>query len=372
MKERIRVLHLVPWVASGGVERRRLTLARRLDPDRFEQRLVCLEILTPLGEQLRAAGLPVEAIGGTWSYRDLRSATRIRRVIGAYRPHVVHGAVYEGGVMAGWSSVGPRRHRTIVEETDVPVARRWGGHAILGAAAHAADVCVAVSRTVGRYFRETLRVPEDHLRVILNGVEPPRPVSPEEIAQVRSGLGFEPHHRVVGTVGRLHNHHKRQSDLIEAFARIQNDVVDARLCIVGSGPDREMLEQKVRALGLASKVRFTGYQSDTAPYYAALDVFALVSNREACPLVLQEAMHHGRAVVTTSVGGGAELVDDGHTGLHTPVADPAALAEVIRCLLADSGLRRRLGEAARNRARSHYTAERYAGEVAHLYERLAA
>lgn len=369
---RIRVLHLVPWIASGGVERRRLTLARHLDPERFEHRLLCLEVLTPLADRIRAQGVPITELGGTWSYRDGLTVASIRRWIRKWRPDVVHGAVYEGGVMAAWSSLGPRRHKVVVEETDVPVGRRVGGHTILGLAAHRADVCVAVSRTVGRYFTDTLRVPERRLRVILNGVEPHRPVPSTEVEELRRSWGVGPEDPIVGTVGRLFDGHKRQSDLIKAMPRLLRDHPRARLVIVGSGPDRADLEALARTEGVARAVHFTGYQADTAPYYAALDVFALVSNREACPLSLMEAMIFRRAVVTTSVGGGGELVEPERTGLHVPVGDVAGIATAVGRLFRDSGLRERLGENAGEHARQHYTAERYAAEVAALYEELTA
>jgi len=364
------VLHLVPWIASGGVERRRLTLARHLDRERFEHRILCQEVLTPLANQIRAEGVPITELGGTWSYRDALTVATIRGWIRRWKPHVVHGAVYEGGVMAAWSSLGRRRHRVVVEETDVPVARRVGGHSIFGAAAHTADVCVAVSRTVGNYFTRTLRLSRSRLRVILNGIEHPREVPASEVQALRRSMGFEPDHRVVGTVGRLFDAHKRQSDLIRAMPALLRRNPRTRLLIVGSGPDRKVLERCARELDVETFVRFTGYQTDTAPHYAAMDVFALVSNREACPLSLMEAMILGRAVVTTSVGGGGELVEPERTGLHVGVGDIDGIAASVGRLLEDEGLRARLSRAAQAQAQDHYTARRYAQEVAALYEEL--
>ncbi|MEM1024813.1 MAG: glycosyltransferase [Myxococcota bacterium] len=370
MNSPIRVLHLVPWIAAGGVERRRLTLARRLARKRFEQRLLCLEQLTPLGDEIRSAGVPVVELGGSWSYRDWFTSAMIRRWVTDWRPHIVHGAVYEGVVMASSSWLISREHKVIVEETDVPVNRRIGGHAILGLAASRADLCVGVSREVSRYFESKLRVPSRRVKTILNGVERPRAVGASETARIKAELGIPPGAKVVGTVGRLHDRHKRQSDLIEAFGRLRSQHKDVRLLIIGSGPDRSALESKASQLGLGTSVHFAGYQADTAPYYACLDVFALVSNREACPLVLMEAMLHGLPVVTTAIGGGSELVRHEVDGVHVPVGDIEAIARRVGELLWDENKSGALSRQAKTHAEANYTADRYVEQVAETYEHI--
>jgi L-malate glycosyltransferase len=370
--KKIRVLHLVPWIASGGVERRRLTLSRHLGCSEFEQQIVSIEILTSLGEELESAGTNITTIGGDWSFRDLRSLYRIRGIIRDWQPHIVHGAVYEGIVMAGFLAH-PPRHQTIVEETDVAGARRFGGHALLGLAAHRASRCVGVSRTVGDYFRQTLLVPERRVRVIMNGIEPPRMVRDREIEALRGSLGIPTGAPIVGCVGRIFDGHKRQSDLIRALVGLRsNGATSPHLIVVGSGPDLDMLRQLSRRLDVHERTHFLGYQGDTAPYFRLMDVYALVSNREACPLSLMEAMLHERPVVTTAIGGGAELVENDITGLHAPVGDVDAIRRTLQRLIDDAELRRRLSKAAHAKAEKEFTARRYAREVADLYRELAA
>ena len=99
----MRILHILPWITSGGVEKRRLLLARHLDRQRYEQRIVCMEGRESLMEQIRASGVPITVLGGTWGLQDYRTQARLRRIIRDWRPDVVHTAVFEAvyhGVLA--------------------------------------------------------------------------------------------------------------------------------------------------------------------------------------------------------------------------------------------------------------------------------
>jgi glycosyltransferase involved in cell wall biosynthesis len=111
------------------------------------------------------------------------------------------------------------------------------------------------------------------------------------------------------------------------------------LVVAGDGPLRSLLPQALGFVPHAEVGRLLGRAS----------VVALPSHREGLPIVLLEAMAHGRAVVATPVGGVPSLVEDGVTGLLVPARNPKALREAIERLLADEALRRRLGEAARAR-----------------------
>jgi len=109
------------------------------------------------------------------------------------------------------------------------------------------------------------------------------------------------------------------------------------LVVAGDGPLRSLVPD---ALGFVP-------HEEVQRLLARAAVVVLPSHREGLPMVLLEAMAHGRAVVATPVGGIPSLVEDGVTGLLVPPGDPKALREAVKRLLADPDLRRRLGEAAR-------------------------
>lgn len=168
-------------------------------------------------------------------------------------------------------------------------------------------------------------------------------------------------------VGRL-RYYKGVEHLIRAAAGIPH----VHLLIVGDGPMRRPWEELTTALGASDRVHFLGEvpDADLPAYYHACDIFVLPASQrsEAFGTVLLEAMACGKPVITTELGTGTSWVNrHGETGLVVPPADPDALKEAIRSLLADADARRRMGEAARWRVEESFTLERMAAGVERVY-----
>jgi glycosyltransferase involved in cell wall biosynthesis len=158
---------------------------------------------------------------------------------------------------------------------------------------------------------------------------------------MRVSLGIGPEQRVVGYVGRLHEE-KGLLHLLAAAPAILRTVPDACILLVGDGPQREDLRQRVRELGLEGNVIFEGFRTDVAAVLSMLDVVALPSLTEGFPNVALEAMAVGRAIVASRVEGIGEIVVDGETGLLVPPANPTELAACIVRLLEQPTERARL------------------------------
>lgn len=157
-------------------------------------------------------------------------------------------------------------------------------------------------------------------------------------------------------VARL-NEWKGQEVLVDAIGILRDRGLDVRLSLVGGVYGSEIqfrvgLERRVAELRLGDRVRLEGERRDAARLVATADVFALPSRRpEPFGMALVEAMALGRPVVATDAGGPREIVTDGVDGLLVPPGDPRALADAIAGLAADVEGSRRLGAAARARAR---------------------
>lgn len=138
-------------------------------------------------------------------------------------------------------------------------------------------------------------------------------------------------------VGRL-SMEKGQDVLLDAFAQVAQKLKTARLTIVGDGPLAVPLATQVRQLGLADRVRFTGFREDPAPYYCHADALVLPSRWEGFPNVLLEAISAGVPVVATECGGAsAEIVQPGINGYLVPGEEPEALASAMLGVLALRG-----------------------------------
>lgn len=368
---KLRVLHCLQTVGSGGVEQRRLTLARQLDVTRYEQAIVCTQAIGGLPPQFAEVDCPIHAVGVFSNIYDLGPYRRALNIVRKYRPHIIHGAVYEGVALAAVAGRLGRVPIIVGEETSDPSSRRWKGHVLYRLLASMTHRMVAVSPAVREYLVNKIHLPDKHVTLINNGVCRPALATDSQVQEVRAAHGLSSSHFIIGTVGRLFDDHKRVSDIIRALPQVLMECPAARLLVVGGGPDEAILRTLAGELGVADQVCFAGYQSNPQPYYAVMDVFALASAREAFGLVLVEAMFSGLPVVATRVGGIPTVVQDGETGLLIDVGQPHAIAEALLSLARDGRLRRVMGRNGETRAVSHFSAARYVREVDELYRNLA-
>lgn len=192
----------------------------------------------------------------------------------------------------------------------------------------------------------------DRLRIVHCGV------APEEY-EVR--VHRDPARRIA-FVGRLAEV-KGVTVLLDAFASL--DRSDVELVLVGDGHLRSELEARAAELGVAERVRFTGYlsQAEVRGILADTDVFCLPSFAEGVPVVLMEALACGVPVVATRVAGVAELVEDGGSGILVHPGDPEPLARALQTVLADRDLRARMGAAGRQRVEREFDVAREAAKL---------
>jgi len=146
---------------------------------------------------------------------------------------------------------------------------------------------------------------------------------------------------------------KRVQDVLAVYERV-NAALPCRLLMIGDGPDRAGVEERVRAQGLEPRVRFLGGQDDLVPLLQDCDVFLLPSETESFGVAALEAMACGVPVVASDVGGLPEMVDDGGSGHLLPCGDVDGMARAVRSLLETPGRRDQAGRQARARAVGHF------------------
>jgi len=149
---------------------------------------------------------------------------------------------------------------------------------------------------------------------------------------------------------------KRVDAVVEIFRRIRERVA-ARLVLIGDGPERGAVEQRIVESGLQDDVRFAGEQHDLVPWLSAADLFLLPSQQESFGLAALEAMACEVPVVASRVGGLPEVIDDGITGYLCAPDDVDGMAERGVALLGNPELRDRIGRAAAARVRERFCAE---------------
>ncbi len=211
-------------------------------------------------------------------------------------------------------------------------------------------------------------VGRDRITILHNGVKPFIPPPPEDVEQVRRGLGISDE-AVILSVGRL-SYEKGHADLVRAAAVLSKmpGAPASRVVIVGDGPEREALAKLAMELGVRDRVSLAGFQRDTKPYYALATVVSVPSHSEGSPNVVLEAMAAGLPIASNRVGGVPEILEEGVTGLMVEPRNPDAMAKALFRLLSDAELRTRLGSAAQAQARTAHTPEAYRRALVEFYQ----
>jgi glycosyltransferase involved in cell wall biosynthesis len=357
---RLKILHVDPEIHFGGGERQVAGLVRHLAQHGHE----CV-LAAPATSRLAAVVPAADARLRPLSIRsdiDLAAALRLRRLVTAESPHVVHLHTSRAHAMSPWL-----RHyasRAIVtRRMDYPLrAGPWTSLLFNRSVA----AVIAISEEVRRRLLAAGVHPE-RIRVIHSAVEPPAALpgsAGRAMARERFGIGDE---LVIGIVAALERR-KGHDVLFRALGRLAQQSGRRVHCLVcGAGSDRGALEKLARELGISASVAFLGERRQVADVLAALDVFVLPSRHEGLGVAILEAMAMGLPVVASAVGGIPETVVAGRTGLLVPPEDPDALATAISTLALDPERSRRMGSAGRDRVLSEFSMEAMASRYERLY-----
>lgn len=338
-----RVLHLLPYLETGGTERAVLTLVQAL-PSPWESR-----VLAPhgSGEKLFSPQI-VDYLEG--------SLTRsLNRAIERWQPDLLH--------------LHAATHFFFVaKKTGLPIVFTGHGYPT------ALDYWLA-STLSNRWAEKVINVScaeeEKHLAcglkkeksaVIYNGIFQPQP-DPVRASQL-STLGLSESRPTIAMAARLVPD-KGVMDLLQALAFLPQR---PQLVLAGTGPMAEKLRETISQLGLEGDVFLPGYVANISDLLFGADLVALPSHREGLPLFLLEAMALGKAIVATSVGGIPEAL--GESGLLVPAKDPQRLAEALQTLLNSPALRKELGSKSLKRWQDLFSAPKMGQETAALYNEI--
>jgi len=208
-------------------------------------------------------------------------------------------------------------------------------------------------------------VPRDRVVLIPSAVDPRR-VQPRLAAgALRGAQGVGADEVVLLSIAALVRR-KGLDVLLDALAALAHRGLRPRLWVAGDGPERASLAAQAERLGLGGQVDWLGQRDDVGDLFAAADVFVLPSRAEGLGVAALEAMAAGRAVVASAVGGLADAVVDGRTGLLVPPGDAVALGAALERVLHEPALRAALGAAGPARVAEGFLAE----QMVEAYERL--
>jgi glycosyltransferase involved in cell wall biosynthesis len=370
----VHVVTLIDMVAeAGGAETLAAELIERLDPERFRRTLVVYRHLDPSSPlhggqervlaRLRAEGIEVLQLEGR-NRRDLASWRPFLALLRGGSVDILHAHKFGpnawGAVLsrlAGRAAFIAHEHTWSFEGR--PMRRlldRW-------LIATRCAAFLAVSDRDRRRMIELERIPASRIRLLENGIPEPEVL---DGVDVRTLFGIPHGVPLIGAVG-VYRPQKDFCTLLRAFALVRRDHPDARLIVVGDGPQRAELEAARRELGLEEAVIFTGFRNDATTLVAGFDVAVNSSLFEGASLAILEYMALGVPVVATGVGGTPELLEDGAAGLLVPPGDPERLAAGIAAVLDDRARATQLADRACERQRSIYSIDAQVRRLQDIY-----
>lgn len=360
----MRIMQLIETLEFGGAEKVVIDLANAL-VSRHEVTICCAKRLgalqTSADRRIRTHCL------GKKEGNDFLVPFQLARVLRRERIDVLHvhnwGMLLEGA-LAGILARTPIRLQTVHgpypqygpgwRQSFKRNARHWFERI----ASRGLAKIVTVSDSIQNYVREDIGIDSSRLMTIHNGIKicasPPNQTGNIEIAFI-----------TVGRLAKIKNHEM----MIRAFHMA--DCPSARLCLVGDGPERNRLELLALELGLGARINFAGFRHDVAELLAQSNVFLMSSDYEGISIAVLEAMRAALPVVGTRVGGMAETVRHGHSGLLVEAGDIEAMAYAIRTLFNSPKERARLGATGRKFLELEFSIETMVERYELLYKGIA-
>lgn len=365
------IVHVVYRFGVGGLENGIVNLVNRMPASRWRHAILALtEVSGTFAERIRRDDVRYIELDKRPGHL-VRDYPRLYRIFRELRPAVVHTrnlAALEAVVPAWAAGVPVRIHGEHGWDMSDPHGQRLRYRLVRRLYRPFVTHYVALSRHLQDYVQDTVGIPRQRVSQMYNGADTElfRPAA--ERAPIAGCPFGRPEEWLVGWVGRMEAV-KDPVNLAQAFIRTCAALRQARLVLVGEGSLRRELEILFEKHGVLERVWFAGERGDVADILRGLDCFVLPSLAEGICNTVLEAMASRLPIIATRVGGNAELIEPGLSGLLVPPAQPEALAAAILDYATDRAKARRHAKAARHAAETRFSLARMVRDYAGLYER---
>ena len=318
------VWYAIASFGFGGLEIRILEEAERLTQRGYHVTFIC-NPGSPIFAEASRRQFPVIGLAMRQCF-DVMAIVRMMRLLRQVQPHILHVHTsrdhWIGGVAGRLAAVPLVRTRHI----GCAVSTNPFSSAIYR---HLSDRIIASSQAIKQDLLRIPALPEERVTVIAGGANLERFRASADGNHIKQEFQLQKGAPLIGCIARL-DAPKGQQYLITALQDVVSRYPTARLLLIGEGPGRSILERQVVALGLEHHVTFTGFRRDVPDILAAMTVVAVPSTcPEAIPQIIIQTLAMGKPVVASRVGGVAELVIDGQTGLLVEPQDSGALAAAL-------------------------------------------
>lgn len=208
-------------------------------------------------------------------------------------------------------------------------------------------------------------IPANRVSTIYNGIDFSTSYAKGDLT--REQLGLQQDDFVIAMVARLHPI-KGHEEVFQAIQNLQNP--NAKLLLIGDGPEREVLKKKAEDLNITNQVHFLGFRDDVPDIYQISDVGLLASYSESFPLALLEAAREQTPVIATNVGGIPHMLED--TGWIIPPKDANAITNALQEATQENqtGKLQQRGEDFHQHASHNFSLEQLAEATKKMYKKI--
>jgi glycosyltransferase involved in cell wall biosynthesis len=360
----IAILFLIDYFhRTGGTEKHLAQLIAGLSPQQFRATVVAFDLgENPLLDELRRRGIPIIhlPVGREYVPNALRQAWRLSRLVRRQRFDIVqtyHQKSDTFGALVVW--LAGARH-LISSKRDTGDLRKPLHRFLNRRLQGLFERFIMVADGVRKVVVARDHLPPDRVVTIYNGVDADwfLPPTAEQRQAARRRLGLESGEAVVGMVAGFRpekNHDVFFAGAERALAAVPN----LRVLAVGAGELLESFRSRLADSPLGARTLFAGEVADVRPWLWAMDVGCLTpGSNEGFSNAVIEQMAVGLPMIVTDVGGNAEAVVNGETGLVIPPGDPGAVAAALTSVFADPARLQSMGRAARRRVEEHFSLQR--------------
>jgi glycosyltransferase involved in cell wall biosynthesis len=370
-RNRIRVCLLCDTVGNdAGTERQVVETAKRLDKNKFEVHVCCLETspqLRGLERHCHTAVFPTASVN-SWS--GIFQAARFRRYLDRHHIQIVHAYMNKTAMFAVLTSLA-RSRIVITSRLNIGYWYTPALRTVFRILNLRANGVMANSEEAKRIAVETESLDPDKVAVVYQGVDMTVFNFGMGDASVSNRLGIPRSSRVVGIVANL-----RPVKDIPLFLRaariVAHEFDDVEFLVAGRGEQFQELYQLAGELGLRDRVFFTQGEGKIMDYLSRMCIGCLTSFSEGFSNAVVEYMAAGLPVVATDVGGNRDAIVDGETGYLVRERTPEAFAKPLIHLLKDEGLRLQMGRAGFHRCTEYFDVNKTIRQLEQFYYSLTA
>jgi len=369
-KQGVPVLHIIKSLGRGGAEILLPETLRSHDKEKFNFHYIYfLPWKNQVVKEIENEGGTVTCIAAKNNAAILLAVRRIAAYVRKHNIQLIHCHLPWAG-MAG---------RMVGKLTGVPVVytehNKWERYHKLTYLMNkysfsSQEKVIAVSGEVATSIKTHYHKAKPQIEVVLNGTDTAKYSREQPIEKdIRKELNIPATATVIG-ITCVFRAQKRLTTWLEIAHALHAKHPDTYFILVGDGPLRDEVHAKAKELGTGAYVFFAGLQTETRPYFAAMDVFMMSSEFEGLPIALLEAMSMNCVPACTAAGGIGEVIHDGQNGILVPVQQPMELVNRLSAYLQQPGSLTAMKQAARDTVVNSFSMKKMVAELETIYNDL--